>query len=282
MTKPFYTDTQQREIRRVIPELIRARELLLDLVWKDLRVRYRYAMMGFLWAVLEPLMMTLILTFVFSYVFRARIESLGIETGAEYAMFILAGLTPWQFLAASLTTGTRSLLDNRNLVQKVYFPREVIPLAAVGNSIVNLVIGLILLLILFSIFVHVPGIGALYMLGLLGIQFAIVIGLVLALSCANVMFRDVSYMVDVLILFGFYATPVFYPPSLVLENAPGLYSLYMVNPMACLLTAYREVLWHDTLPEVSLLVSPIVCAIVFLGFGLWWFRRNAPLMSDHL
>lgn len=282
MSKPVYTNAQQREILRVFPELVRARELLLDLVWKDLRVRYRYAFMGFFWAILEPLLMTLILTFVFSYVFRARIERLGIESGPGYAVFILAGLIPWQFLSASLTTGTRSLVENRNLVQKLYFPREIIPLATVGNAMVNLAIGFVLLMILFTLLVQPPGIGALYMIALMSIQLAMTVGLVLLLSCANVLFRDVSYMVEVAILFGFYGTPVFYPPSLVAENAPGWYALYMLNPMAGLLTTYRDVLWHNTLSDWTLLVSPVVCAVLFLGLGLWWFRRNSPEFSDYL
>src|SRR5690606_28769021 len=152
----------------------------------------------------------------------------------------------------------------------------------VGNALVNLLIGFILLMILFTAFVHAPGIGALYMLARLGIQFLLIIGLVLVLSCANVLFRDVSYMVDVVILFGFYATPVFYPPSLVLENAPRWYPLYMLNPMAGLLTAYRDALWHNAIVDWSLLISPVLWAVGSIMFGVWWFRRNAPLFADNL
>lgn len=282
MSKPYYTDTQQREIGRVIPELIRARELLIDLVWKDLRVRYRYALMGFLWAVLEPLIMTSILTFVFSLVLQTKVARLGIETDSAYAAFILVGLIPWQFLATSLTTATRSLVDNGNLIQKVYFPREVIPVAAVGNALVNFLIGYAVLLAFFAILVGLPGLGAVWMLLLFAIQLVLVLGLSLLLSSAHVFFRDVGYIVEVAVLFGFYATPIFYPPDFVAERFDTLYHLYMLNPMAGLVSAYREVLWLDSLEHPGLLVSPVICAAVGILVGVWVFRRNAARISDYL
>jgi lipopolysaccharide transport system permease protein len=282
MSKPLYTDTQQRLIRRVIPELVRARELLIDLIWKDVRVRYRYALMGFVWAVLEPLLMTLILTFVFSLVFQAKVERLGIETGQGYAVFILAALIPWQFLAASLTTSTRSLVDNSNLVQKVYFPREIIPLAAVGNALVNFFIGYLVLLVFFTALVGIPGFGALWLLAVFLIQLALVAGLALILSCAHVFFRDVGHIIDVAVLFGFYATPIFYPPEFVRDRFEALYPFYMLNPMAGLVTAYRDLLWFNTLRQPSMLIVPLVSAVLALAVGTWLFRRNAPFLSDNL
>ena len=282
MSKSVYTDTQQREILRVIPELIRARELLIDLVWKDLRVRYRYALMGFLWAVLEPLLMTLILTFVFSMVLRANVSRYDITTGSHYAAFILVGLIPWQFISTSLTMATRSLVDGGNLVQKVYFPREIIPLAVVGNALVNFLIGFVLLFILFSLLVHVSVLGALLMLGMFIVEVVLVIGLALLLACAHVFYRDVGYIVEVATLFGFYATPVFYAPEHVKDHFPVLYRVYMLNPMAALVTCYRDLLWYGRLLEPSLLVGPIVFALLALAVGAWWFRRNAPQFSDNL
>jgi len=281
MHNQHYSDSHQREIWRVVPELIRARELLLDLIWKDLRVRYRYAFMGFFWALLEPLLMTLILTFVFSKVFTAGVERYGVTTGTGYAAFILVGLIPWQFLAQSLTMGTRALVDNGNLIQKVYFPREVVPLAVIGNGLVNFLIGYGLTLTLFTVLVQAPGVGAVYLLAVFVIQIALMVGLTLILSCANVFFRDVSYMVDAAILFGFYATPVFYPPEMVAAEMPQLYGLYMLNPMAALLTSYRDLLWFNTLTQPSLLLSPILCATAMLTLGTWLFRRNAPVFADN-
>lgn len=283
MSKVFYTNAHQHQLLRVIPDLIRCRELLLDLVWKEVRVRYRYTIMGFLWAILEPLAMMLILTLVFSYAFRARIEEYGIEAGREVAVFILSGLIPWQFFSTALSSATRSLVDNRTLVQKVHFPREVVPIAAVGVALVNLVIGAFLLLAVFVILMNtLPGSGLLWLPIIFAIQLILVLGLGLLLSAVNAAYRDVAYMVDAALLFGFYATPIFYPPSMVEEALPRFYSIYMLNPMAGLVTAYRNALFDNQPPTLELLGWPALVAVVFLILGAIVFRKKAPFMADNL
>lgn len=283
MGKLFYTNAHQHQLLRVVPDLIRGRELLMDLVWKDVRVRYRYALMGFLWAVLEPLLMMVILTFVFSVAFKGRAEEHGIVTGRGYAVFILCGLVPWQFLSTALTSATRSLVDNANLVKKVYLPREVVPLAAVGVALVNLVIGAVLLVVVYVVLMgQLPGAGLVWLPVVFVIQLVLVAGLGLLLSCAHAHFRDVAYMVDAGLLFGFYATPIFYPPSLVEQAFPSLYRWYMLNPMAGLVTAYRQVLFDNRFPELGLVLWPAAVAVGLLVLGTVVFRRNAPTLSDNL
>lgn len=283
MSQAFYTDAQQSQVRRVIPELIDSRELLFDLIWKDVRVRYRYATMGFLWAVLEPLFMMIVLTFVFSFVFKGKVEAHGIATGPAYAVFILSGLIPWQFFSTSISTATRSLVDNRTLITKVRFPREVVPLSSVGVATVNLAIGSVLMLLVYAVLMkQLPGIAVLWLPVIFSIQLMLVIGLALLLSCANAPFRDVAYMTDAALLFGFYATPIFYPPELVQRELPGWYAAYMLNPMASLITAYRQVLFDNHFPDLSLLIAPVLIAIIVLAIGVVIFRRNAPLLADRL
>ena len=277
----YYTDTQQRQVRRIIPDLIRARELLLDLVWKDLRARYRYAAIGFLWAILEPLLMALILTFVFTVVFQMK-------TGEDIgpASMILSGLITWQFLANSISSGTRSLIDNQNLIKKVYFPRETIPIASAGVNLVNLLIGFVILGVIFTIQGGSIGLNIIWIPFLMGIELILIIGLSLFLSCLNAYYRDVGYMVNALLLFGFYASPVFYQLSLVTKEldkiSPWLTKLYMLNPMAGLITAYRQVILYNRPPDMSILICPIVFALLSLFIGLFVFRRLAPTISDHL
>jgi len=280
-----YTNTNQRAVRRVPRDLLQARELLFDLVWKDLRVRYRYAAMGFLWAILEPLALMVVLTFVFSFVLKAKLSFVDDATAPPFAVFLLCGLIFWQFFAASVAAATQSLLDNQNLVQKVHFPREVVPLAAAGYPLFNLFIGFLILLgvhVLYGGSLH----PALLWIPLVFVlQFALTIGLALLLSCGNVLYRDVGYMVNVAILFGFYATPVFYPLRLVTEAEaiPGwLQQLYLANPMAGLLTAYRQVLFEARFPDAGLLFWPAVLAAAALILGVVAFRRAAPTISDHL
>jgi len=281
-----YTDTQQNKLRCLIPDLIRSRELLLDLVSKELRARYRNAMMGFLWAVLQPLLMMLILTFVFTLVFANRAADRGVATDhVPFAVFLLCGLVPWQFLAAALSTATTSLVDNHELIKKVYFPREVIPLAAVLNRVVNFLIGFALLIAVRTVMMGLPGVGMLYVPFIFAVQLTLIVGVALLFSCLNVYFRDVAYSVEVLLTFGFYASPVFYGLSNVQDLGaahPWLYRLYMLNPMAGIITAYRDAFLHNRVPDGALLLWPMALAAGMLAVGLVVFRRHAPVMADHL
>ena len=283
MGAPYYTHTYPRQLSRLLPDLIRGRRLLWDLVWKDVKVRYRYAALGFLWAVLEPLLMMLVLTFVFSIVFKMLVPELGVDSGREYAVFVLSGLIFWQFFSNALSTASKSLVDNRDLIKKVYFPREVVPLASIGVAFVNFIIGFVLLLVVFTLLMQRVPFGLPWILIPLAIQCALIVGLALIFAAGHANFRDVGYMVDAALLFLFYASPVFYWPSLVAERLSGFwYTLYSVNPMVGLLTAYRHALFLDELPQPGVLIWPAIFAVVALVTGVVVFRRSAPTLADHL
>ena len=286
MSRSIYRSDQQKNLGRVLPDLIRSRRLLKNLVWKDLRVRYRYAVMGFVWAILEPIALMAILTFIFAFVFAERGEVTGANNPKEFAVQLLCGLIFWQFIADSIRTATQSLMSNENLVKKVYFTREVIPLAAMGNPFVNLCIGFVILLIIqFAMLGTLPGLTILLLPVLLGIQIMITAGLSLLFSCGNVYYRDIGYMVNVALLFGFYASPIFYKLDLVLNSSKLSYwakILYQANPMAGLITAYRCVLVEGVMAPVHLWAWPACFGIMALVGGFIVFRRSAPTLSDHL
>lgn len=285
MSRAFYTSTQQQSFSRILPDLMANKGLLRDVVWKELRARYRNAMMGFLWAVLQPVMMMMILTFVFRYLMGARLAATGMPSESITPEFLLCGIVAWQFLSVALTSGAHSLLESGELIKKVHFPREIIPLAAVINCLVNLAIGFVTLLLVIIVLrgPSAIGVGLLYLPFLFAIQFALAIGLALLLSALNVHYRDVGYMIDVLLTFGFYATPIFYPLSMVSGRLNGvLLQLYMLNPMASLITAYREALLNNQLPDAMLFVRPFVFAVVALVLGAYVFRRNAATFADYL
>ena len=280
-----YASDRQRQVWRVLPDLIRARELLFDLVWKDLRARYRYAVMGFLWAVIEPLAFMLILAFVFSFVLADKASLAGGGGVRPFPVMLLSGLIFWQYFTAALTSATLSLVDGRNLVKKVHFTREVIPIAACCVPLVNLCIGFMLLLVLHLVLGGTAGPATLWILAVFAVQFTMTIGLALLLSCGHVLFRDVGNTVAVGLMFGFYASPVFYPLDLVRHAAslpPWAATAYMANPMAGLLTCYRQILFEQRFPDPALLAWPVCCAGLVLLAGLVLFRRSAPTMADFL
>ncbi|MCC6145530.1 MAG: ABC transporter permease [Candidatus Hydrogenedentes bacterium] len=285
MEPSVYTSNTERRVSRIIPDLIRSRELLIDLIRKDLRVRYRYAALGFLWAVLEPVALMLILTFVFGYVLGGKVDFARVPGAPSYAVDLLCALVFWQFLASTLTAATASIVDNRNLVQKVRFTREIIPLAVVGYGLVNLFIGFIVLLLVHLGFGGSLSVAVLWFPVVFMIQLTLVIGLALILSAAHVFFRDIGYIVGVAVVFGFYATPVFYRLEFVLESeflSPVLRTLYLANPMAELITAYRQILFDQRFPDEWLLAWPGFVAVLVFVAGAVLFRRSAPVFSDHL
>lgn len=269
---------------RVVRDLIRARELLLDLVWKDLRARYRYAVMGFLWAVLEPLLFMALLAVVFSFILGDRAALTGAGT-RPYATQLLCGLVFWQYFSGAVASATHSLVDARHLVKKVRFPREVIPLAACLVPLVNLAIGFALLGATHLLFGGRLSAGYFLIPMVFGIELLLTLGLALWFSCGHALFRDVGNMVAVGLMFGFYASPVIYPADLVsqAQHLPGwLTSLYWLNPMAGLLTACRDLLFDGTLTDVRVLAWPAACAILVFVTGLAVFRKTAATIADSL
>lgn len=291
MSRGFYSAGQQREISRIIPDLIRNRGLLRDLVSKELRARYRNAMMGFLWAVLQPVLMMAILTFVFGYLLRSMIGERG--GGHPYAVSLLCGLVPWLFLSTALTRGANSLLENKELIKKVYFPRELIPIASVTYCLVNVLIGFVTLLVVMALLmpggISDIGIGVLYVPLIFAINFVLALGLVLLFSALNVHYNDVGYMIEVALAFGFYATPILYPLPKSMKALPvseelgaWLYRLYLLNPMANLVPAYRQALLENVFPDAVLLLRAGVFAAGALLLGVYVFRRNAPTFADYL
>jgi len=285
MSNPWIYDSLAPDTpARVFRELVRARELLLDLVWKDLRARYRYAVMGFLWAVLEPLLFMALLAVVFSFILGDRAALTGAGT-RPYAVQLLCGLIFWQYFSGAVSAATHSLVDARHLVKKVRFPREVIPLAACLVPLVNLAIGLVLLGVTHLLFGGKLTVGYLIIPLLFSLELVLTLGLALWFCCGHALFRDVGNMVSVGLMFGFYASPVIYPADLVAkaQGLPGwLAGLYWLNPMAGLLTAYRELLFVGSLSDIRMLAWPAVCAVLAFITGLAVFRKTAGTIADSL
>lgn len=285
MREVFYTDTEQRQVRRILPDLIRSRGLLFDLVWRELRARYRNAMMGFLWAVLQPMLMALILTFVFQVLGPKRGEAFGVALRHPFPVLVLCGLVPWQFFSAVVAGAARSLVDNQNLVKKVYFPREVVPLSAVANGLVNFVIGLVLVITVHAAFGGGFGLGLVWLPVLVLIAVTLASGLGLLLACLNTLYRDVGYVLEAVLTFGFYASPVFYPLEFAqnyLQAHPLLYRLYLANPMAGLITAYRQAMLDGVAPSINVWLWPAVAAVATVVIGAVVFRRNVPALVDYV
>jgi lipopolysaccharide transport system permease protein len=249
----------------------RARDLLLAWTARNIRARYQQSALGWLWAVLQPTAQVAIFTIVFTYF-------VPIDTGAiPYPVFSYVAVAPWAFLAASLPDMTDALVANMGLVTKIYFPREVLPVAAMLARLLDFAVATGLLAVLIMVYgVSVYPAGWLVFPLVIVIQITLVLGLGLACAALNVFFRDVRSLMVLMLQLWFYASPIIYPVTMVPER---LRSLYFLNPMAGVIEAYRDVLLNGRLPGAYLVPSTLTAVAVFL-LGYWFFKRVEFQFAD--
>ena len=251
--------------------LLQYRELLYFLVLREIKAKYKQTVLGIAWSILQPLCMMTVFTVVFS--FFAKLPS----DGVPYAVFAYCALLPWQFFAGVLGKGVGSLLSNQNLVQKVYFPREIIPFAITLSAIVDFAIGGGVFFGLLWFYGVPIGFHSLAIVPVFIIQVIFVLGLILVLSPMNVFYRDVSHIIPLLIQVWMYATPIIYPLSIVPER---FRTFYLLNPMAGVIDGYRKILLHQTAPDFgALLLAALVSCATFVA-GLLYFKHVEFKLPD--
>lgn len=247
-------------------DVIRFRSLLAEMVLRDLTVRYRGSILGVAWTLLNPLFFMVIYTLVFSTILRMQIPA--------YPLFLLSGLIPWTWFSGAIGQSTTSIVEGRMYVGKTLMPAEILVIVPVLSNGVNFIIMLALLLPASLFFgVHLsPALGLLPLL--IMIELFLILGISLVVSAANVFFRDVQQIVSYALMAGFFLTPIFYAASSVPQN---LRFLVLLNPVACLVSAYRSIFYLGAMPEWSgiLLSSAISFALLLLGLAYFKSARDA-------
>ncbi len=247
------------------------RELLYFLVWRDIKVRYKQTVIGGAWAILQPF-----LTMVVFSIFFGRLAGVPSD-GIPYPLFTYAALLPWQLFAHAVTESGNSLVANRNLITKVYFPRVIVPVAAVLAGLVDFAIAFVVLLGM-MLYYHIVPTAAIFLLPvflLLAVATALAVGL--WFSALNVQYRDVRYMLPFLTQFWMFATPIAYPSSIVPEPWRALYGL---NPLAGVVEGFRWALLGQTGAVGPLILVSAGIVLVLLVSGLFYFRRMERTFAD--
>lgn len=247
------------------------RELLWVWTAREVRVRYKQSLLGVGWAILQPLAFTLMFTAVFSVVVKVP------TGGVPYPIFSFTAMLPWTLLATSVNFGVSSLVSNMNLVTKIYFPREILPMAATGAAIVDFLVAGVLYVAMLLWYRMPIYPTALLLPLLLALQLALIVGVVLYGAAGLVFYRDIRFLVPLGLQLWLYASPVIYPASLIPERWQWLYRL---NPMVGLLESYRAVLLLGQLPPASLLAPASVISLALLVSGYLWFKRVEPAFAD--
>lgn len=252
-------------------QLYKYRELLWIWIWREIRARYKQSILGGLWAILQPLVLMVIFSVIFSRFLQVPTE------GIPYPIFYYSALLFWMFFSTSITFGANSLINNMGLLRKIYFPREIIPLAAVGASLVDFCLASTVFMGLMAYY-HVPITSSLLWVGpLLVLQTLLIIGVVLIVSALNVFYRDLRFVVPLGIQIWMYATPIIYPVSLVPEP---LRAYLVLNPMVGVIEGYRSSILHGVTPDWSIVWPGAMVALAIFIIGIFVFKRLEWQFAD--
>jgi lipopolysaccharide transport system permease protein len=246
------------------------RELLYFLTWRDIKIRYKQTVLGFAWAILQP-----VLTMVVFSLFFGKLAKMPSD-GVPYPIFNYTALLPWQFFETSINTSTSSLVANANMITKVYFPRLFVPVSAVFSGLVDFAIAFIVLIGMMFYYHISPNLGVLLLPIFLLLAFITAMGVSLWMSALNVKYRDVRYIVPFLARFWFFATPIAYPSTLLSEPWRTIYGL---NPMVGVVEGFRWALLGTKPPEIMLFLSTLI-SLTILVSGLLYFNRTEKTFAD--
>jgi ABC-2 type transport system permease protein/lipopolysaccharide transport system permease protein len=256
-----------------VREVWRARGLVRTLAERDFRVRYKQAFLGLAWTVLTPFALMVVFTLFFQRL--AKVDT----GGAPYALFAYLGLLPWTFFSTSVSQGGQSLVANSQLVNKVYCPREVFPLASVVVAAVDTAIATVMLGLLFVVTSFMPKATTVWVPVLLAVQVAFTCGVTLITASAIVFLRDLRHVLPIALQLGLFVTPVAYGMSVVDPSLRVLYSA--LNPLAPVIDGYRRTVLLGLPPDWHLLVPGAVTSVVVLALGYLMFKRLEPGFADY-
>ncbi|MCI5845620.1 MAG: ABC transporter permease [Oscillospiraceae bacterium] len=257
---------------KLLRELYHYREMLFSLVRKDLRGRYKGSVLGFLWTFINPLMQLLVYTFVFTVILPSQVE--------HYSLYLFVALIPWIFFSSSMTGGAGSIVAQKDLVKKIYFPREIIPISYVTSCFVNM---LLCFLIIFAVMLFTGApfnpLALLCLPVIMIVEYLLALGIAMLSAAVTVYFRDLEHILGIVSMIWMYLTPILYPETLVPEKWQALYH---INPMTSIITAYRDVLYWGVMPQLATLLEAVLLGVLFLLLGLLSFSKLKKGFAEEL
>jgi ABC-type polysaccharide/polyol phosphate export permease len=276
------------QVQSHLVELWQYRELVQNLVIRDLKVRYRNSVLGVFWSLFNPLLMTVVFTVVFTVM--TPYSSVDIE---KFPVFVLCAILPWNFFSSSVIGAIRSIIDNAPLVNKVYFPREILPISVVLANMVNFLVALIVLFVLILVF-QIPLTKWIFLLpAVMAVQLIFTIGFSMIMATANVFYRDTQIIMEVLMLAWFFVTPIFYSGHILPRNYE-LWGIHfdvfrwvnILNPMASIIANYRTILYGigngGSAPEPYFFTRTLLTSLVVLAVGALIFYRYSRTFGEEV
>lgn len=247
------------------------RELVYFMVWRDIKSRYKQAVLGIAWAVIQPLMTMAIFTLIFAYL--ASIPSHGIP----YPIFAFSALVPWTYFSQAFSRAGQGVVSSANLLKKVYFPRLIIPLSSAATPLVDFVLSFVVLLGMMVLYQHAPPMAVVLLPAFMLMAFLAALALGLWLSALNAQYRDVQFLIPFLVQTGMLASPVAYPVSLVPQQWQAVYSL---NPMVAVIEGFRWCLLGAPPPSLQMIGLGALTTVLCLVGGLMYFNATERTFAD--
>ena len=255
---------------RTLKEIWEYRTMIRSLVHKDLRGRYQASVLGFLWTFIVPLCQLAVYTVVFSIILKSTVE--------KFYLYLFVALIPWNFFSSCLTGGSSCIIQQQSLVNKIYFPREVIPVAYVTSSFVNMLYCeiVVFLVALFS-GVALNPLGLLCLPLVMAVEYILALGITMIMSSINVYFRDLEHILGIISMAWMFMTPIMYDLSIVPANLMWVFKL---NPMTSIVTAYRDILYAGSVPSLGTLGISLGMGLIFLVIGFAVFGKLKKRFSE--
>ena len=256
----------------VFREIYDYREMIFSLIKRDLRGRYKGSVLGFLWTFLNPLFQLAVYTMVFSIIMRSGYD--------KYYLFLFVALIPWIFFSTSVSGGASCIWSQKDMVNKIYFPREVLPISYVTCQLVNMLLSFVVVLAVIIVTGHgVNPMALLYLPVIIVIEYILALGFALLTSAITVFFRDVEYILGIIVMAWQFLSPVMYGVDMIPEKARSIFAL---NPMLPVLTAYRDIFYYKKEPELGTLLHALILGVALLIFGFLVFEKLKKHFSEEL
>lgn len=259
-------------MKKKLIEIYNYRAMIASLIRRDLRGRYKGSVLGFAWTFLNPLLQLVVYTIVFSTIMRSGIE--------DYYLFLFVALIPWIFFSTSIQGGASCILAQKDLVAKIYFPREVLPIAHVTSSLVNMLLSF--LVVFAALLISGKGIKIFllpYMIPIIVVEYFFALGITFIFSALTVYLRDLEHILGIVTMAWQFLSPVMYSTDIVPDQVLGI---FMINPMTHVIMAYRDVLYYQKVPDISSLGAAAISGVVLLVIGWFVFERMQRHFAEEM
>ncbi|PIV07827.1 hypothetical protein COS53_00355 [Candidatus Shapirobacteria bacterium CG03_land_8_20_14_0_80_35_14] len=264
------------ELLNEIKNIIKWHELLWQMVGREVKSRYKQSILGYFWVILNPLAQMLVMSFAFSIILRIPTNA---ASNIPYSIFLFVALLPWNLFANSLSSSAASLVGSASIITKVYFPRTILVLSTIIAKIIDFLFALIILIIYMIIYQIPINLNILWVIPIFFIQQIFTLGLSLFFAASNLLYRDIQYLLTLIITLWLYLTPVIYPADIVPDKFKIFFQL---NPMAVIINAYRQTVLGGGSPNLLSLFIALTVSILTLYAGFSYFKSREKIFADNI